>query len=155
MPRVAWSRLLVAPIALVALALVSCFQDVGKCPTCPAANSGRIEVLVRQNGLVDSVQVTLDGGSQVTVRRDRRGDRRHAYEGLSVGTHDVTITRWFKNIDEVVSSRSSSIQIKLDRGETRTIVFHNDFPLVTWAPMREAGPAIGSLEYGPIAPRVG
>ena len=154
MPRVAWSRLLVAPIALVALALVSCFSDVGKCPTCPATNSGRIEVLLSKSGLVDSVYVTLDGGTQDTLYKDRRSDRRLAYDDLSVGTHKVTITRWFFS-EDLVSSRTSSLQIRLERGETRVILFHNDFPLVSSAPMPDEGQAIRRRAYVSIAPRVG
>lgn len=144
MPRVAWSRLV---IALIALPLVSCFEDAGDCPTCPPLDGGRIEVLVPQAGLVDSIHVRLDGGSQVTVRRNRR----HAFEGLSEGTHEVTVTRWFY-ILEVLSSQTSTLQIQLARGETRTVVFHADFPRVTWAPKRDTGPGDGR---GPNVSRAG
>jgi hypothetical protein len=150
MPRVAWSHLLVAPIALVALTLVSCFDNPGECPACPAVDSGRIVVEVPRDGLVDSAHVRVDGDPPVTVRRDRD----HAFENLSAGTHDVTVIRWF-SIDQILTSRTSSLQIRLDRGETRTISFHNDFPRVTWAPIPEVGPATRRRGHGPIALRVG
>jgi len=132
MPRVAWSRLLVAPIALVALTIVSCFDAPGECPTCPAADSGRLVVEVKPNGLVDSVHVRVDGRPQVTVIKGRS----RTIENLSAGTHDVTIVRWFY-IDQILTFRTSSLQISLERGESRSITFHNDLPLVTWAPMPE------------------
>ncbi|MGH7731838.1 MAG: hypothetical protein ACRENJ_11385 [Candidatus Eiseniibacteriota bacterium] len=138
MPRAAWSRLLVVPLALAALGLVSCFDEAGDCPTCPGLNSGRINVVVSQTGLVDSVHVRLDGGPQVTVRRNQT----LTFEGLSQGAHDVTLTRWFFTND-VVNSRTSSFEILLDRGESRTVVFHNDFPLVSWAPPPGMEPAGG------------
>ena len=132
MPRVAWRHLLVAPTALAALTIVSCFHEAGECPTCPALDSGRIVVRVPKAGRVDSIHVRLDGGPRVTVRRDRS----HAFENLTAGTHEVDITRWFI-IDFILTSRTSSLRIKLDRGESRAIDFHNDFPVVTWAPMPE------------------
>ena len=153
MPRVARSRLLVTFAVLAALGLVSCFTDVSKCPTCPDESSGRIDVLVARNGLIDSLHITVDGGDRVTVRRDPRREVRYAFRDLSVGTHAVSITRWFF-IDGLLSSRSSVLEVRLERGESRTIVFHNDFPLVTWAPFPEAGRAIGRSAFGPAVPRV-
>lgn len=126
MPR-AWRRLPVALVLAAALGQVSCFHDATDCPTCPGVNSARIEVAVPQLGTLDSVQARVDGGAQVTVRRNRR----HAFENLSAGTHEVTLVRWF-TIDGGVSSRAAVLRIRLDRGETRRIVFHNDFPLVAW-----------------------
>lgn len=143
MPRVAWSRLPVALVIFAALGLVSCFQDVGDCPTCPDVNGASIEVDVPQVGLLDSVQARVDGGAQVSVRRNRR----YAFENLSAGTHEVTLVRWF-TIDGLVTSRPSVLRIELDRGETRVIIFHNDFPLVVWAPASGAARAS-------TAPRMG
>jgi hypothetical protein len=150
MLRTAWSRLTVALIALCALALVSCFHDVGECPTCPGVNSGSIEVAVPQFGLVDSVQVRMDGGGQVSVQRNRR----YAFVDLSAATHEVTLLRWF-SIDGSVTSRASLLRIKLDRGERRVIVFHNDFPLVTWAPTYGPGRPDRHRARAPIVPRMG
>lgn len=147
MPRVAWNHLV---IALIALPLVSCFQDVGECPTCPGVNSGRIEVRVPQTGLIDSIYVWLNSSSRVIVRRNRS----HTFENLSSGTHDVAITRWFY-IDEALTSRSSSLQVRLDRGEARVIKFHNDFPLVAWTPTPDAAPIAGRREHRPNAQRTG
>jgi hypothetical protein len=137
-------------IALLALPLVSCFTDVGDCPTCPGDNSASIDVLVTQTGLVDSIHVSMDGGSQVTVRRNRR----HVFENLSRGTHQVTITRWFF-LNEILSSRTSSLQIRLEPGESRTIVFHNDFPLVAWGPAPAAKRLAGLPVRPPATTRVG
>ena len=150
MPRVAWSRLLVAPVVLVALTVVSCFDEASECPTCPAVNSGRIVVGVTSDGLVDSVHVRVDGGSQVTVIKGRS----RAFENLSAGAHDVTVVRWF-NIDQVLTFKSSALQIRLERGESRSITFHNDLPLVSWAPMPEPGHAPGRRGHDSIAFRVG
>lgn len=150
MPRVAWRHLLAAPIALVALTVVSCFDQPSECPTCPAADSGRIVVAVTPDGLVDSVHVRVDGGPQVTVIKSRS----HTFENLSAGAHDVTVIRWFY-IDQVLTFRTSSLQILLDRGESRNITFHNNLPLVSWAPMPEVGPAPGRGGHDPIALRVG
>ena len=150
MPRVAWSHLLVAPIALVALTVVSCFDEASECPTCPAVDSGRIVVGVPRHGLVDSVHVRVDGGPQVTVIKDRS----HTFENLSAGAHDVTIIRWFY-IDQVLTFRTSSLEVRLERGESRTITFHNDLPLVSWVSMPEVGPAPERRGHDPIALRVG
>ncbi len=150
MPRVAWSRLSVALIAVSALALVSCFQDVGECPTCPGVNSGSIEVLVPQSGLLDSVHVRINGGAQVSVRRNRR----HAFGDLSAGTHEVTLVRW-TSPDGVITSSPSTLRIVLGRGETRVILFHNDFPLVAWAPASDPVRTEGLRARAPIAPRMG
>jgi len=124
MKRIAWS---LPVIAVLGLLLVSCFDDVGDCPSCPPQNSAVLRISVAQNGLVDSVQIRLDGGSQVTVRR--KGE--HRFESLGAGTHVVETTRWFNDFG-IPSSRAETIRIELHRGETRTIAFHNDFPLITW-----------------------
>jgi hypothetical protein len=150
MPRTAWSRLTLALIALGALALVSCFHDVGDCPTCPGVNSSTIEVDVPLAGLLDSVHVSVDGGAQVSVRRNRR----QTFANLSRGTHEVTLVRWF-SIDGNVTSRSSSLRIELERGETRVIIFHNDFPLIAWAPVADPDRADGPRARAPIAPGMG
>lgn len=144
MPRVAWSRVTVVLFAMGALALASCLQDVGDCPTCPDLNSGSIEVLLPQFGQLDSVQVRMDGGAQVSVRRNQR----FAFQNLSPGTHEVTLVRWLV-VEGVVVSRPSTLLIRLDRGETRIILFHNDFPLVAWAPSPDPGGRV------PPAPRMG
>lgn len=137
-------------IALLALPLVSCFSDVGDCPTCPGENSASIEVLVPKVGVVDSVHVRVDGGAQVTVRRDRR----RIFENLSTGTHEVTITHW-TFVNEILASRTSTLRILLQPGESRTILFHNGFPLVACAPAPAPGPLAGPAGHRPIAARVG
>ncbi len=129
MPSPARRPLVLACAGLLALGLVSCFHDVGDCPTCPQPRSSSLDVVVSKNGLVDSVHVAVDGGAQVTVRRDRR----HTFAGLSRGDHDVLVTRWFF-IDGLLSSRTSTVRVRLERGEARTLVFHNDFPLIAAAP---------------------
>ena len=135
MPRFAWG---LAFTLLFVLPLVSCIDDVPECPTCPATNGGTIEVRVDQNGLVDSAYVRVDGGSRVTLRRNQA----HTFTNLNRGTHTVETTRWFSS-EGVPSSRNQTFQIVLDRGERRTVVFHNDFPLITWA-----RPTPGSGEPG-------
>ena len=144
MPRTARSHLALVLIALLSLSLASCLHDVGDCPTCPGVNSARLEVEVTKKGLVDSVHVGVDGGPQVTVKRGRR----HTFANLSAGTHEVAITRWFST-EGIVRSRSSSVRVELARGEARSITFHNDFPLITWAP------APGERRPGPAAIRKG
>ena len=147
MPRIAWSRLVVL---LFALPLASCIGDEpGSCPTCPPENSGRIEVVVAQTGLVDSVHITVDGGSRVTVRRGRRG----TFQGLSRGTHAISTVRWF-SFEGVAFPRSTDLRILLERGETRVILFQNDFPLVVWSPLPVG--RVGDPGVDAIAPhRVG
>ena len=128
-------------IALFAFTLTSCSGDVNKCGTCPPVNSGLIKIAVSQTGLVDSVQVSMDGGPVVTVKRKHEAD----FNNLSAGTHQVQTVRWFNDFGIPVS-RSQTIYIELGQGETRTIQFHNDFPLITWAgTSRPAGyaPAVG------------
>ena len=142
-PETLMSRaaLAVLLIALFALTLTSCFDDVNKCSTCPPVNSGLIKISVDANGLVDSVQVRMDGGPVVTIKRKHQAD----FASLSIGTHQVQTVRWFNDFGIPVS-RSQTIYIELGQGETRTIVFHNDFPLITWAGTeRPAGfsPAVG------------
>jgi hypothetical protein len=125
MPRAAMA---VPFIALLALTLTSCFDDVNDCGTCPPVHSGVIKIAVTPNGLVDSVQVRMDGGAQVTIKRNHEAD----FTSLSTGTHQVQTVRWFNEFG-IPNSRSQTIHIQLAQGETRTIQFHNDFPLVTWA----------------------
>lgn len=115
-------------IAVLALTLTSCFDDVNTCSTCPPANSGVIKIAVSANGLVDSVQVRMDGGALVTIRRNHEA----VFTSLSPGNHQVQTVRWFNDFG-IPNSRSQTIHIELAQGETRTIQFHNDFPLVTWA----------------------
>jgi hypothetical protein len=122
MSRVTWCRLL---ILLMALPLASCFGANEPCPTCPPEDSARIDVKVPKVGEVDSVHVKVDGGAPFTVRRDKRG----SVQGLRAGVHTVEIVRYFSSFG-IVSTRSSVIEVSLGRGETRVIVFHNDFPLV-------------------------
>ena len=107
-------------------------------------------MVVTRSGSVDSIHVALDGGARVTVRRDRR----HIYHGLNHGAHDVTITRWFFT-DGLLTSRTSTLRIQLERGESRTIVFHNDFPLVGQASPPDAGPVPGRWGVAPPALRLG
>lgn len=135
MPRNVWS---LALIALLALPLVSCFDDASECPTCPAVDGGSIEVVVTPNGQVDSVQVRVDGGPQVTVKRNQV----YTFRNLTSGSHALDTVRWF-NLEDIVSSRVTNFQVELDRGERRTVQFHNDFPLVTWIPPGHAGRARG------------
>lgn len=144
MPRITRSHLALVPIALLSLSLASCFQNAGDCPTCPAPNSARLEAQVPKTGQVDSVHVAVDAGAQVTVKRDRR----HTFANLSAGTHRVDITHYYSS-DGIVSSRSATVRIELARGEARTITFHNDFPLITWAPMP------GERRHEPVAIRKG
>jgi hypothetical protein len=148
MPRRFRNALLAVPIVLLALGLASCFDDAGDCPTCPAVDGGRIDVLLPQNGAVDSIHTTIDHGPRFTVRRGQR----FSYPNLKAGSHEVTITRWFY-IDQVLTSKSSTLVIMLARGETRTIVFHNDFPLVAWADPPGASP--GVARRARPSPRVG
>jgi hypothetical protein len=124
MSRLAW---ILPIVAVLALTLVSCFDDVGDCPSCPPSSSGSITIAVDQNGLVDSVHVSVDAGARVTIKRKGQ----HQFTGLSAGTHAVETTRYF-NDQGIVSSRAETIDLHLERGESRTILFHNDFPLITW-----------------------
>jgi hypothetical protein len=136
MPRIAWSSLV---ILVLALPLASCFDDEGTCPTCPPEKSSRIDFIARPVQLqsnnrdtlkLDSVHVSVDGGSRVTARPGQR----LTFEGLSRGAHDVKIVRWFTHND-ISESRSSSLQIELTQGETRVIDFHDDFARVAWWPV--------------------
>jgi hypothetical protein len=122
MLRIAWSRL---AILALGLSLASCLDDDKACPTCPPDNSARVVVQVSGQGLVDSVHVALDGGASVAAYRDERV----IIGGLARGTHDVAIVRWIQT-GGISAPRSSSFQIQLEQGETRLIVFHNDFPLI-------------------------
>ena len=140
MPRIAWSRLVVL---LLALPFASCIGDeTSECPTCPPENSGRLAIFVPQTGLVDSVHISVDGGARVTVKRNVR----YTFENLARGDHAVSTVRWFST-EGVPFPRGEDFTIRLERGETRTIVFQNDFPLISWMP-RPAAPHA-------VAPRAG
>ena len=148
MPRIAWNRLIVL---LFALPLASCIGDeTSTCSTCPPELSARLNIAVSPNGAVDSVQITLDAGSRVTVKR---GGRR-TFDGLSAGLHQVTAVRWFTSFSVAIPRPEDRIQIRLDRGETRAIVFHNDFPLITAVP-RPASLDGEPEPNGSAAPRMG
>ena len=144
MPRVTWSRLTIIPVAIGVMALASCLQDVSECPTCPALNSGSISIQVPGHGVLDSVQIGMDGSAPVTVKRNRR----YTFVNLSAGTHEVTLVRWLIE-NGGVTSRPSTLFIQLDRGESRTILFHNDFPLIAWTP------ASDPRARARLAPRMG
>ena len=133
MPRIASRKLL---LLLLALPLASCFDDVKTCSTCPPDLSASLEVTLPQTSLLDSVQVSVDGGATLTVRRGRHG----AVERLSGGSHQVKVVRWFSS-EGIASSKTSYLEVVLERGETRFITFHNDFPLITWSPLPATGRA--------------
>jgi len=136
MPRITWSCLL---LLVLALPLASCFTNPSTCPTCPAEQSGRIEFVARPVRLpggssfdtlrLDSVHVSVDGGARVTALPGQR----LTFDGLDSGAHDVKIVRWILH-NSLPESPTSNLRIELARGETRTIVFHGDFPLVSWSP---------------------
>jgi len=125
MSRVAWCRLL---LLVLALPLASCFKANDACQTCPQDNSGRIDVAVPKDGAVDSVHALMDGGASISVKRSQRG----SFLDLAPGTYTVQITRYFSSFG-IVSTKYSVVEVQLIQGETRVIVFHNDFPLVTEA----------------------
>lgn len=145
MPRLAWSRLL---ILLLALPLASCFDGEATCPTCPPDNSGRIDVPLPQNGEADSLHVFLDGGARVTVRRGGRA----SFQGLSSGAHSVEVVRWFEDFG-LITTRSSVVEVRLEPGEARVIVLHNDFPLIADTSLPGHAPA--SRADWPAPRRVG
>jgi hypothetical protein len=122
MSRLAWIRL---AIVLIALPLASCFNDEGTCPTCPPDNSGRIDVLLAQDGDADSLHVTMDGGQRITLKRGKR----ISYTQLSAGTHSFVLVRWFEDFG-LITTRTTTVDVKLAPGEARVILMHNDFPLV-------------------------
>ncbi|MBI1795859.1 MAG: hypothetical protein HY076_05000 [Candidatus Eisenbacteria bacterium] len=129
-------------IALAAIAVVmaiGCASNDIKCPTCPPANSGRIEVFAVID--LDSVHVSVDGGPQATVTFNHRRD----FTGLAKGTHTLTATI-FRVVDFVPTTTDVKIQVLLDDGETRTVLFHHDFtgvvdrlPLGDPLPLARAG----------------
>lgn len=128
MTRTAWK--LLTALALAA-PLAACSTEDGPCPTCPPDESGRIEVVVSLLGEVDSVHVTINSAFRGTVKRGRRGE----FGGLARGTHAVTTVRWFEN-EGIVTSRTATILVRLEQGERRTLLFHNDYPLIVRAPSR-------------------
>lgn len=134
MPRTTWIRLLVV---LIALPLASCLDRDEECLTCPSENSASIDVVVARFGDIDSVHVRVDGGTRVTVKRDKRT----SFEGLASGDHAIQVVRWYQN-QGIVTSKTSDFTIRLEAGETRVILLHNDFPLVTqdFPPMRAPAP---------------
>jgi hypothetical protein len=145
MPRFAWIRLIVL---LFALPVASCFDAETDCPTCPPVDSGRIDVLLPQDGEADSAHVNLDGGARVTLRRGKR----ISFEGLSPGGHSIKVVRWYSDFG-VITSTTSLVEIWLEKGETRVLVFHNNFPLV--ADAQWPGHAPGALAAGPTPGRAG
>ena len=136
MPRIAWSFLL---LLVLALPLASCFDDESSCSTCPPEKSSRIDFIARPVRLqsqgsdtlrLDSVHVSVDGGSRLTVRSGER----MRIDGLSSGAHDLRFVRWFTH-NGAIESKSSNLQIRLARGETRVIEFNQDLMLVAWWPL--------------------
>ena len=148
MPRITWNRLIVL---LFALPLGSCIGDeTSTCSTCPLDLSARLNIAVSSTGLVDSVHITVDGGPRVTVKR---GGRR-SFEGLSAGLHQISTVRWFSDQGVAFRRPADRFQIRLERGETRAIVFHNDFPLITALP-HPASPDGEPERDGSAAARMG
>ena len=127
MPRVRWSPLV---LALLALPLVSCFQDVGDCPTCPPENSGSIGFVLPGTFDLDSVRVGLNGPPEFLLKRGQGG----RFADLRKGTYTINATLYRSDANSIVSSRSATLSVVLDRGESRTVVFHHDFPVIVWAP---------------------
>ena len=131
MPRFAWCRL---TILLLALPLVSCLDD-SSCPTCPPERSASIIVWVVPIFDADSVHVSLDDGPTYSVARS---------DSLRLGTllqGRHTLKSRVSHQD--LTSASSVVDILLERGETRTVVFHHDFPAVVMAP--EPAPSTGVI----------
>ena len=138
MPRIAWNRLIVL---LFALPLASCIGgETSKCSTCPRENSARIVVFAQplrlSNGGVDtlrldSILVRVDGGPRVRVLP---GQRVTCGTDLVPGIHGVNLVRWFLH-NGLPEARTTDVQVSIERGETRTIVFQHDFPLISWQPL--------------------
>jgi len=133
MSRVPWSLVVVA---LLALPLVSCFNDVGDCLTCPPENSGKIGILVPNTLDLDSVRVGLNGPPILLVRRGQERE----FVDLPQGTHTMNAVTYRADVNGVAQSRSATLSIVLLRGESRVVIFHHDFPVVAWAPPT-VGPA--------------
>lgn len=134
MSRVPWSLVVVA---LLALPLVSCFHNVGDCPTCPPENSGSIGVVVPTTLDLDSVRVGLNGPPILLVRRGQQRE----FVDLPPGTHTMNAVTYRADVNGVVQSRPATLSIVLLRGESRVVIFHHDFPVVAWAP-----PAVGPAD---------
>lgn len=115
------SRFLRVALAALALAVVlgACSQDF-KCSTCPPADSARIEVF----GVIDldSVQVSIDGAPRVTVSFLNR----HVFGGLAKGVHRLD-AKVFRTVNFTPEVRDLSVEVHLNDGEARTVVFHHDF----------------------------
>jgi hypothetical protein len=131
MLRIRWS--LVA-IALLSLPLVSCFSDVGDCPTCPPVASARIGIFLPGTFDLDSVYVGLGGPPRFRLRRGQSG----SFNELQAGTYTVNAILFRTDVNGILESKPVSVSVELQRGETRTVVFHHDLPVVVWAP--EAAP---------------
>jgi hypothetical protein len=120
MSRLAW----ILPIAAVlALTLVSCFDDVGDALPRRAVAPSRRRGSERAGGLGPR-----EAWTPAPVIDQAQGG---SASSRGAGTHAVETTR-FLNDQGIVSSRAETINLHLERGESRTILFHNDFPLITW-----------------------
>jgi hypothetical protein len=145
MPRLGWTRLI---ILLLVLPVVSCFDAQTTCPTCPPVDSARIDVLLPQNGEADSAQINLDARPRVTISRGKRV----SFEGLSAGGHSLKVVRFYSDFG-VITNTTSLVEVVLAEGETRVLIFHNNFPLV--ADARWPGRAPGALAAEPTPGRTG
>jgi len=145
MSRVRWS--LVA-IVLLSLPLVSCFSDVGDCPTCPPVNSAGIGMFLPFDFDVDSVYVGIDGPLRYRVLR---GDFAFINQ-LAAGTYKVDAVLFHSDEFGQVTTKAVSISVVLERGETRVVVFHHDFPVVVWAPDAVTREEVRQLAAMPSAP---
>ena len=144
MPRVRWS--LVA-IALLSLPLVSCFSDVGDCPTCPPEASAAIGIFLPSTFDVDSIHVGLDGPPRYLIRRGGA----NGFGGLKAGTYMVNSILFRTDVNGIMTTKAVSVSVELQRGETRAVVFHHDFPAVVWAPEAAPGGGAPLLAARPIA----
>jgi len=127
MPRTTWSLPLVAVLGLT---LVSCFDDVKDCSTCPPVDSASIGLVLPATFDVDSVYVGLDGPPRFRLLRGRSG----GFTNLSAGTHTLNSVIFRQDVSGLTVALPSTISIVLVRGESRVVVFHHDFPVVVWAP---------------------
>jgi hypothetical protein len=144
MLRIRWS--LVA-IALLSLPLVSCFSDVGDCPSCPPVASASIGLFLPSTFDLDSVHVGLGGPPSYRLRRGQFG----SFNELQAGTYTVNAILFRTDVNGILQSKPVSVSIELQRGETRTVVFHHDFPAVVWAPEAAPDAGVQLLAARPIA----
>jgi hypothetical protein len=144
MSRVHWRPVV---LALILLPLVSCFYDSEECPTCPPENSGSIGVVLPATFDLDSVRFGLNGPPIKLVRRGREG----RFFDLGAGTYTMNALMYRSDANGIVSSRSTTFSIVLGRGESRIVVFHHDFPVITWAP-EALGPAVVRIAAAVSAP---